>query len=123
MLHNEGYQTAAFGKWHLGMDWPLKSGGVAKDYKDQWEADYAKPIQHGPNSVGFDYYLGISASLDMPPFVFIENDRSQGIPTVDKKWIRSGPAHKDFEAIDVLPTLTKKVVGYLGQHAKAGGAG
>jgi arylsulfatase A-like enzyme len=117
LLRKHGYQTACIGKWHLGMDWPLQDGGVASDYPDGWKVDYAKPIRNGPNALGFDYYFGISASLDMPPYVFIENDRCVGVPTVEKTWIRKGPAHKDFEAGEVLPTLTKKAVEYIGQQA------
>src|SRR5262249_20931004 len=109
--------TACIGKWHLGMNWPLKGGGFAKDYPDGTNVDYTQPIQNGPTTVGFDYYYGISASLDMPPFVFIENDRVTRVPIVQKKWIRTGRAAEDFEAVNVLPTLTAKAVDYLGQRA------
>ncbi len=123
LLKQHGYATAAIGKWHLGMDWPLKDGGFAKDYRDGWNVDYTKPIQNGPTTLGFDYYYGISASLDMPPYVFIENDRATGVPTVEKTWIRKGPAHADFEAVEVLPTVTRKAVDYIarrGAQAKSG---
>jgi arylsulfatase A-like enzyme len=119
LLKQHGYATACIGKWHLGMDWPLKEGGTAQDYGDGWKVDYARPIANGPNAVGFDYYFGISASLDMPPYVFIENDRCQGIPTVEKAWIRKGPAHADFEAVDVLPKLAAKAVAWIEQRAAA----
>ena len=36
----------------------------------------------GPTASGFDYYFGISASLDMVPYTFIENDRVTEIPAV-----------------------------------------
>jgi arylsulfatase A-like enzyme len=123
LLKQHGYHTACLGKWHLGMDWPLKEGGFATDYPDGWKVDYTKPIANGPNAVGFDYYFGISASLDMPPYVFIENDRTVGTPTVEKAWIRKGPAAADFEAIDVLPTLTTKAVEYIGRRAADAKAG
>ncbi|QDU47869.1 Arylsulfatase [Gimesia panareensis] len=125
MLKQHGYYTAAVGKWHLGMDWTLKDGGIAteKSYNKKtnpgWEVDYSKPIQNGPNTVGFDYFFGISASLDMPPYVYIENNKSQGIPTVTKAFFREGPAHKDFEAIDVLPRITDKTVEIIDEHAAA----
>ena len=119
LLKQNSYNTACVGKWHLGMDWPLKEGGVASDYPDAWKVDYAKPIMNGPMSVGFDTYFGISASLDMPPYVFIKNDQSVGLPTVEKTWIRKGPAYVDFEAIDVLPMLTKEANAFLDQQTKA----
>lgn len=122
-LRQQGYATACIGKWHLGMDWPLKNGGVAKGYNESANVDYAKPVQNGPNAVGFDYYFGISASLDMPPFVFIENDRVTVVPTVEKKWVRAGPAAESFDAENVLPTLTTKAVDYLAQHAGAANQG
>lgn len=123
LLKQKGYATACIGKWHLGMDWPLKDGGFATDYPDAWKVDYTRPIQNGPTTVGFDYYFGISASLDMPPYVFIENDRATAVPTVEKTWIRKGPAAAEFEALDVLPTLTRKAVSYLSDHATAAKAG
>lgn len=130
LLQGRGYHTACLGKWHLGMDWPLRNGDAADDhgnygtgYADAWRVDYAAPIQNGPNSLGFDYFLGISASLDMPPYVFIENNRATEIPTVEKKWIRQGPAGRSFEAIDVLPRITDKAVEYIGQRAPASKSG
>jgi len=98
-----GYQTACIGKWHLGMTFD----GEAKNW------DLTKPIQNGPTARGFDYYFGISASLDMPPFAYIENDHFTQLPSVTKTWKRSGIAAPDFEAIDVLPTLTRKATEYI----------
>jgi len=119
-LKNNGYFTACVGKWHLGMDWVVNQP-ASKDslhflrptsgnplIKTGWEVDYSKPIENGPNSVGFDYFYGISASLDMPPFVFIENDRTVEIPAAEKTFFRPGPAGKDFEAVNVLPAVVKK---------------
>lgn len=123
LLKRHGYTAACFGKWHLGMDWPLKEGGIAQDYGDGWKVDYAKPVANGPTAVGFDTYFGISASLDMPPYVFIENDRVTEIPTTEKTWIRKGPAGEKFEAIDVLPTLTRKTIEFLDRSAAAAKSG
>jgi len=117
LLKTKGYYTAAVGKWHLGMDWPLKSGAVADDggdfsgkFKDGWKVDYQAPIQNGPVDRGFDTFFGISASLDMPPYVFIHDRLPTEMATVEKAFHRKGPAGAKFEAIDVLPTLTKRTL-------------
>jgi len=106
LLKEHDYSTACIGKWHLGMD-------ISKNHRETRVGD-------GPTTRGFDYYFGISASLDMPPFAFIENDRFTEAPTTQKKWVRKGAAAPGFEAVDVLPTLTRKAVAYIDGHAKAG---
>ncbi|WP_232826046.1 sulfatase family protein [Chitinophaga alhagiae] len=106
LFKQQGYYTACVGKWHLGMDWPVKNGYT--NIKTGWEIDYGQPIHQGPTTRGFDYYYGISASLDMPPYVFIENNKTMGIPSVTKQYGRSGPAAENFEAVNVLPAITRK---------------
>ncbi len=133
-LKQHGYHTAAIGKWHLGMDWPLKIGAEQFDDTiekgtDGWRVDFSKPIHNGPNTAGFDYYYGISGSLDMVPYTFIENDHVVTPPTEDRSFpmmlgrtngtTRKGPAAADFEAQHVLPILTRKAVEYIGQQARA----
>jgi arylsulfatase A-like enzyme len=103
LLKRQGYATACIGKWHLGMD-------IAKSPTDL-------AVKEGPVTRGFDYFFGIAASLDMPPFAFIENGRFTEAPTVTKAWGRKGPAAPGFEAVDVLPNLTEKAVEYIGKQA------
>ena len=66
LLKNNGYQTACIGKWHLGLDWAKQTNG---------EIDFTKPINGGPTQIGFDYFYGISASLDIPPYVYIDGNK------------------------------------------------
>ncbi len=124
-LKSKGYTTGCIGKWHLGWDWPLKQGGTANDsgdfskkYEKAWEVDYTKPIQNGPNDLGFDYFYGISASLDMPPYVYVRNRVPTQPATVEKGFNRKGPAGADFEAVDVLPKITDEAVQFIGRGAK-----
>ena len=109
LFKQQGYRTACIGKWHLGMTFD----GQGK------KRDLAKPIEDGPTTLGFDYYFGISASLDMPPFAFIENDHFTQVPSVTKKWVRTGPAAPDFDATNVLPELTHKAKDFIASSAKA----
>ena len=132
LLKAQGYRTAAIGKWHLGMDWARKGAGAVNalgiESREQMaNIDYARPIANGPTAVGFGYFFGISASLDMVPYTYIENDRVTALPTEDRDYpmflgraegrVRKGPAAPGFEVEDVLPGLTRKAVEYIGARA------
>jgi arylsulfatase A len=132
LLKDSGYHTACIGKWHLGMDWVKPEGKKVAELSIEspeqvWNVDFKQPYANGPNSVGFDFYYGISASLDMVPYTFLQNDRCTIVPTVDKVFpmmlgrkplTRKGPAAEDFDATDVLPNLTKQAVDYIASRAK-----
>ncbi len=114
LLKTATYHTACIGKWHLGLDWATDAAG---------QPDITQPIQNGPLANGFDYFYGITASLDIPPYVYIENDRitNTQIDTIaentGKGFWREGPISQDFKHIEVLPRFTEKAVEYI--HAQA----
>ncbi len=124
LLRSHGYRTGCYGKWHLGLDWPHHKGPAPSDEIQASpkipQVDYAQPVRGGPRSCGFDTFWGIAASLDMPPFVWIEGERVVRAPTVEKTWIRTGPAAEDFEAEDVMPKLVRRAADDLERWAKDG---
>ncbi|MBI1337929.1 MAG: sulfatase-like hydrolase/transferase [Phycisphaera sp.] len=123
MLKEQGYRTACVGKWHLGLNWHLKDGSLASTYQHEEHVDFTAPITDCPTDHGFDYYFGISASLDMPPYVYIENNRVTCVPTQimearhGKQFMRKGMIGDDFVPEEVLPTLTAKVEKLIDDYA------
>ncbi len=117
-LRQHGYTTAVFGKWHLGLDW-VRTGPLLEN------VDFSKPFAAGPTTHGFDRFFGISASLDMPPYVWLAQDRATMVPTatVDdsptpKLW-RAGPIAADFKMEDVQPRLIATALDYIAERATA----
>ncbi|WPJ95345.1 arylsulfatase [Coraliomargarita algicola] len=64
VFKDQGYDTAVFGKWHLGF-------GEGKN-------DWQEPLRPGPQNLGFDYYFGMPVVNSAPPYVYVENDRIVG---------------------------------------------
>ncbi len=134
VLKQRNYHSACIGKWHLGLDWQRADGKEVSENSIESpqqvrNVDYDKPFSGGPVDVGFDEYFGISASLDMVPYVYLKDRRTTESPTVDKSFgmrhkddknqTRKGPGSESFTAEDVMPRLTREAVEYLERRAAA----
>lgn len=125
LAKQQGYRTACIGKWHLGWDWPatkeqmshLKQTRAPASEKQitAWKEIFSQAIQGGPTTRGFDFYFGTDIP-NWPPFCFIENDRTVGIPSEflpphlvgNNQASKQGPALKDWKLEAILPTLVKR---------------
>lgn len=138
------YQTACFGKWHLGWDWPIPTEEskyfrlsrkaidqpmVSPEQRESWRRVFGQRIPGGPTERGFDEYFGTDVP-NWPPFCFIENDRTVGIPEVllpahflnAKPLMASlpGPAVKDWQFEPILPAITDRACQFVRRCGKEG---
>ncbi len=141
----QGYRTACIGKWHLGWDWPVspeqrkllgplrplrrrEAPQVATpEHQAAWQEIFSRPIPGGPTTRGFDQYFGPDVP-NWPPYCFLENDRSVGIPSeflppeLVAKTLATvpGPAVPGWRLEGVLPAITDRAVSFIEQSAQAG---
>ncbi|MFS4417751.1 sulfatase family protein [Maribacter sp. 2307ULW6-5] len=128
LLKKSGYHTAFIGKWHLGWDWALKDtadlGGDGWNPGDFDAIDFTKNIAHSPNDLGFDLAYGHSGSLDMAPYVYVENGKVtaqvKGVTEDTGKytWWRKGPTAADFLHRDVTPNFFRRSMAYVKERSK-----
>jgi arylsulfatase A-like enzyme len=138
LAKQHGYRTACIGKWHLGWDWPIpaeraalfkeKPQGQANASDEQravWREVFSQSIAGGPTTRGFDSYFGTDVP-NWPPFCFIDNDRTVGIPSEflpqrllqNNQASNQGPALRDWTLEPILPALGDRAAQFIEREAK-----
>ncbi len=141
LAKQHGYHTACIGKWHLGWNWPIPAGkkrlfastgykgkkdiAATDEHRSAWSEAFSQRIPGGPIAVGFDEYFGTDVP-NWPPYCFIENDRTVGIPSeyalaelfARNQASQQGPALKGWTLDPILPALGDRASAFIEREAK-----
>ena len=131
MLHDLGYATALYGKWHVGLSFPDRDGNPINEngFDPVARIDYSRAIPDAPIHRGFDHFYG-TACCPTTDFLyaFIDGDRIPVPPTRlhDRSVLPDHPYSRDcrtgwtahgfdFEEIDMV--FLERSVQFLERHA------
>ena len=132
MLRGQGYATAMFGKWHVGLTFYDKEGKpITKNGLEAVERiDYSQPITGGPIDRGFDHFFGIACCPTTDwLYAYIDGEKIPMPPThiVDRKPLPKHPYSRDnrpgmiapgFDLEEVDMVFLQKSLEFLEEHKK-----
>ena len=125
-LKSHGYDTAAFGKWHLGGKWyaPGTNTRITTNPVSPSAVDWTRRVEGHATDIGFDYFRGLATVINFGPYVYLHNDIMQywvndsgagnaygdKLPNGRKGYFRPATASDTFTWLDTA-TLNSTVVG------------
>jgi arylsulfatase A len=132
LLKQQGYTTAAVGKWHIGLT--FRDGAGNPIHQDRLEAvrriDFSRRIEGGPLDQGFDHFFG-SACCPTTDwlYAFIDGDRIPVPPTtpLDRSTLpkhpyandcRAGLLAPDFDLQEVDEVFLQKSREFIAHHVR-----
>ncbi|GJM63457.1 arylsulfatase [Persicobacter diffluens] len=136
LMKNAGYQTAFFGKWHLGGDFRSSNNANAIYRGSRNKAggvDLSEIVGGGPQFKGFEYSFTYPAGIQAPPYAVYENgkwlplNQKSEITFITKEMMAKkgvkldkGPGMGDtyWDPKDMGPMLAKKAVAFIEQTSK-----
>lgn len=135
MLRGQGYRTAVFGKWHVGLTWLDKDGKPLRGgFATAPLIDYEKstPLVDGPNARGFDEsFVTPNCPTTDPLYIYIENGmvpvtadhrhRSDTLPNPGGKWRwdnDEGWAAPGYEFVEADLMFFEKLRAFITTHRK-----
>ena len=132
LLRSQGYTTAMFGKWHVGMTFYDKDGkAIDKNGLDAVKRiDYSQPISGGPIDRGFDHFFGTACCPTTDwLYAYIDGDKIPVPPTriVDREPLPKHPYSRDnrpgmiapgFDLEEVDMVFLQKSLEFLESHKK-----